>query len=174
MSMLRLFQPALVPGLLQTPEYIRAVLQRHNLSEDVLTRTISGRLERQAVLYDNTKVLRFVITESILRWRIVPPQMMAAQLDRIVSISRLSHVDVRVVPLRIQQHDIANHAFVIRDDRMVTIETVHAEIVVTDPKDVELYVDKFAGFERVALSGSEMRQLVEGIRDDFLREQETG
>lgn len=174
MSMLRLFQPALVPGLLQTPEYIRAVLQRHHLSEDVLTRTISGRLERQAVLYDNTKVLRFVITESILRWRIVPPQMMAAQLDRIVSISRLSHVDVRVVPLRIQQHDIANHAFVIRDDRMVTIETVHAEIVVTDPKDVELYIDKFAGFERVALSGSEMRQLVEGIRDDFLREQETG
>ncbi|EGX56132.1 hypothetical protein SZN_29440, partial [Streptomyces zinciresistens K42] len=31
MSVLRLFQPALVPGLLQTPEYIRAILQRHNL-----------------------------------------------------------------------------------------------------------------------------------------------
>jgi transcriptional regulator with XRE-family HTH domain len=31
MSTLRLFQPALVPGLLQTPEYIRAVLKRHNL-----------------------------------------------------------------------------------------------------------------------------------------------
>jgi hypothetical protein len=174
MSMLRLFQPVLVPGLLQTPEYIRAVLQRHNLSEDALTRTLSGRLERQAVLYDNAKALRFVITEPVLRWRIVPPQMMAAQLDRIVSISRLSHVDIRVVPLRIQQHDIANHAFVIRDDRMVTVETVHAEVVVTDPRDVGLYVDKFDGFERVALSGNEMRSLVEGIRDDFLREQETG
>jgi hypothetical protein len=174
MSMLRLFQPALVPGLLQTPEYIRAVLQRHNLSDDALTRTISGRLERQAVLYDNTKVLRFLITEPVLRWRIVPPQMMAAQLDRIVSISRLSHVDIRVVPLRIQQHDIANHAFVIRDDRMVTVETVHAEVVVTDPRDVGIYVEKFDGFERVALSGNEMLDLVEGIRDDFLREQETG
>ncbi|WP_405798775.1 helix-turn-helix domain-containing protein [Streptomyces sp. NBC_01506] len=174
MSMLRLFQPALVPGLLQTPEYIRAVLQRHNLSEDALTRTISGRLERQAVLYDNAKALRFVITEPVLRWRIVPPQMMAAQLDRIVSISRLPHVDILVVPLQIQQHDIANHAFVIRDDQMVTIETVHAEVVVTDPRDVGLYVDKFDGFEQVALSGNEMRSLVEDIRDDFLREQETG
>ncbi|GGX25387.1 helix-turn-helix domain-containing protein [Streptomyces lomondensis] len=173
MSMLRLFQPALVPGLLQTPEYIRAVLQRHNLSADSLTRTISGRLERQAVLYDNTKSLRFIITEPVLRWRIVPSQMMAAQLDRILSISRLSHVDIRIVPLGIQQHDIANHAFVIRDDRMVTVETIHAEVVVTDPRDVGIYVDKFHGFERVALSGDDMRRLVEGIRDEFLREQET-
>ncbi|GHE61619.1 transcriptional regulator [Streptomyces longispororuber] len=174
MSMLRLFQPALVPGLLQTPEYIRAVLQRHDLSHDALTRTINGRLERQAVLYDSAKTLRFIITEPVLRWRIVPPQMMAAQLDRIVSISRLSHIDIRVVPLQSQQHDIANHAFVIRDDRMVTIETVHAEMVVTDPRDVELYVAKFCGFEQVALSGNDMRGLVEGIRDDYLREQETG
>ncbi|MER5500053.1 helix-turn-helix transcriptional regulator [Streptomyces sp. NPDC002561] len=174
MSMLRLFQPALVPGLLQTPEYIRAVLQRHDLSEDTLSRTINGRLERQAVLYDTTKSLRFIITEPVLRWRIVRPQMMAAQLDRIVSVSRLSHVDIRVVPLRVQQNDIANHAFVIRDDRMATVETVHAEVMVTDPQDVALYVDKFEGFERVALTGNEAREFVEEIRNEFLREQETG
>lgn len=65
MSMLRLFQPALVPGLLQTPEYIRAILQRHNLSEAVITRTINGRLERQAVLYDNT--VRFTLRADRLR-----------------------------------------------------------------------------------------------------------
>ncbi|MGW6686755.1 helix-turn-helix domain-containing protein [Streptomyces sp. NPDC054961] len=174
MAVLRLFQPALVPGLLQTPEYIRAILQRHDLTEDALTRTISGRLERQAVLFDSTKKLRFVITEPVLRWRIVPPPMMAAQLDRIVSMSRLAHVDIRVVPLSAPQTDIANHAFVVRDDRMVTVETVHAEIVVTDPRDVEMYVRKFEGFEKAAVSGDEMRSLVEGIRDGFLREQETG
>ena len=135
---------------------------------------MNGRLDRQAVLYDNTKSMRFIITEPVLRWRIVPPQMMAAQLDRIVSISRLSHVDIRVAPLEIQQTDIANHAFVIRDDRIVTIETVHAEVVVTDPGDVELYVEKFGGFERMALSGDGMRSMLEAIRDDFLRQQETG
>ncbi|MCM1967250.1 helix-turn-helix transcriptional regulator [Streptomyces sp. G1] len=174
MATLRLFQPALVPGLLQTPEYIRAILQRHDLSEDALTRTISGRLERQAVLFDSTKKLRFVITEPVLRWRIVSPQMMAAQLDRIVSVSRLAHVDISVVPLSAPQTDIANHAFVIRDDRMVTVETVHAEIVVTDPRDVEMYVRKFEGFEQTALSGDGMRSLVESLRDGFLTEQETG
>ncbi|MFI1313462.1 helix-turn-helix domain-containing protein [Streptomyces albidoflavus] len=174
MSTLQLFQPALVPGLLQTPEYIRAVLKRHNLSEDALTRTINGRLERQAVLYDSAKSLQFIITEPVLRWRIVPPQMMAAQLDRIASLSRLPHVNIRVVPLAIQQHDIANHAFVVRDGRMVTIETVHAEVVVTDPRDVDLYTEKFNGFAAVALSDEKMHRLLKEIRDDFLRERETG
>lgn len=79
-----------------------------------------------------------------------------------------------MVPLSAPQADIANHAFVIRDDRMVTVEAVHAEIVVTDPRDVEMYVRKFEGFEKAAVSGDEMRSLVEGIRDGFLREQETG
>ncbi|MFD7291341.1 helix-turn-helix domain-containing protein [Streptomyces sp. NPDC059863] len=174
MSVLRLFQPALVPGLLQTPEYIRAVLRRHGLTEDSLLRTMSGRIDRQAVVYDNTKSLRFLITEPVLRWRIVPARMMAAQLDRITSISRLTHVDIRVVPLGIRQDDFANHAFVIRDDRMVTVETVHAEMVVTDPRDVHLYAQKFEGFERAALSGEAMRSLVDEIRDQYLREQETG
>ncbi|MGW6235846.1 helix-turn-helix domain-containing protein [Streptomyces sp. NPDC055037] len=174
MSTLRLFQPALVPGLLQTPEYIQAVLRRHGLTEDSLLRTMSGRIDRQAILYDDTKSLRFLITEPVLRWRIVPARMMAAQLDRIVSISRLTHVDIRVIPLGTRQQDFASHAFVIRDDRMVTVETVHAEMVVTDPRDIQLYARKFEGFEKTALSGEAMRSLVEGIRDEFLQEQETG
>ncbi|WP_085565452.1 helix-turn-helix domain-containing protein [Streptomyces murinus] len=173
MVLLRLFQPALVPGLLQTPEYMRAVLRCHDLSEDSINRTISGRLERQEVLYDGNKSLRFIITEPALRWRIVRPQMMAAQLDRIISVSRLPHVDIRVVPLAAEQNDIASHAFVIHDDRMAMIETVHAEVVVTDPRDIELYVKKFKSFERSALSGAEMRCVVERVRDGFLREQET-
>ncbi|MFI1384814.1 helix-turn-helix domain-containing protein [Embleya sp. NPDC020886] len=174
MSMLRLFQPALVPGLLQTPEYIRAVLGRHGLSEDALTRTISGRLERQGILHDGTKSLRFVVTESVLRWRIIPARMMAGQLDRIVSVSRLPNVDIRVVPMNATQTDIANHSFVIRDDHLVTIEAIHAELVVTDPRDIKLYVRKFEDFAASALCGEPMRSALEGIRDEFLTEREIG
>ncbi|OEJ25366.1 regulator [Streptomyces agglomeratus] len=174
MRSLRLFQPALVPGLLQTPEYIRAILSRHDLGEDVLTRTISARIERQQALYDSTKELCFVITESVLRWRIVSATRMAEQIDRLASLSRLPNIDIRVVPLAAQQQDIANHAFVIRDDRTVTVETIHAEIVVTDPQDVSLYVRKFERFAATALAGEDMRATLASIRDGFLREQETG
>ncbi|MFD4244156.1 helix-turn-helix domain-containing protein [Streptomyces sp. NPDC058525] len=174
MTLLRLFQPALIPGLLQTPEYIRAILSRHDLGEDVLTRTISARIERQQALYDPTKQLHFIITESVLRWRIVSAARMAEQIDRLVSLSRLPNIDIRVVPLSGRQQDVANHAFVIRDDRTVTVETVHAEIVVTDPRDVSLYLHKFEGFASTALSGDSMRAMLDGIRDELLREQETG
>lgn len=174
MSVLKLFQPALIPGLLQTPEYIRAILSRHNLGEGVTARTASGRLERQQALYDESKTLHFIITENVLRWRIVSPARMAEQIDRLISLSRLPNIDIKVVPFAAQQTDIANHAFVIRDDRTVTVETVHAEVVVTDPRDVGLYVQKFEGFTRVALSGDGMRGMLERVRDDFLRQQETG
>lgn len=171
-KLLRLFQPSLVPGLLQTPEYVRAVFARRGLTEEQLSRVVAARLARQQSLYDTTKTLRFVITEPVLRWRLVPPAMMAGQLDRIVSVSRLPHVDIRIVPLAAPQSDVPAHSFVIRDDRMVTVETVHAEVVVTDPRDVEVYVRKFDGFVGVALPGDEMRSLIESIRDEFLREQE--
>ncbi|MFG2887704.1 helix-turn-helix domain-containing protein [Streptomyces sp. NPDC048297] len=172
MTLLRLFQPSLVPGLLQTPEYIRAVLEPKGLTDEQLARTVSARIERQRVLYDTRKALHFVVTEPVLRWRLLPPAMMVGQLDRIVSVSRLPNVDVRVVPLDAPQRDVPGHSFVIRDDRVVTVETTHAEVVVTDPRDVSLYVEKFDRFASVSLAGDAMRDLVEGIRDAFLRERE--
>jgi hypothetical protein len=174
MTQLKLFQPALVPGLLQTPEYIHAILSRHNLSQDVLNKTSRSRLERQRILYDASKDLRFVITENVFRWRIVSPARMAEQIDRIISLSRLSNVDVGVVPFAVDQNDIANHAFVIRDDRTVTVETIHAEVVVTEPRDVAVYVEKFEGFASLGLHGSEMREMLEELRDELLTQQENG
>lgn len=174
MTLLRLFQPALVPGLLQTPEYIKAVIARHGLSEESQSRTLAARLERQKVLYDSSKQLRFIITEPVLRWRITSPVIMAGQIDRLISLSRLSNIDIRIVSLSAPQHDFPSHSFVIRDDRLVTVETVHAEVVVTDPRDIKEYVDKFEGFSSRALVGNGMRATLEAIRDEFLQEQETG
>ncbi|MFC1409388.1 helix-turn-helix domain-containing protein [Streptacidiphilus sp. N1-12] len=173
MGLMRLFQPSLIPGLLQTPEYARAVFARKDLTEEQLSRAVSGRLDRQRVLYDAGKDLRFVITEPVLRWELVPAPMMAGQLDRLISVSRLPNVDVRVVPLAGCHADVPGHSFVIRDDRSVTVETVHAELIVTDPRDIATYVSKFDGFAGEGLSGDAMRVMVESIREGFLREQET-
>lgn len=175
MDLLRVFQPALVPGLLQTPEYMRAILSRHDdLTEETVRRTMSARLDRQEVLYDEDKSLRFVITEPVLRWLIVPTPVMVGQLDRLISLTRLPNIDLRVVPLAGAQRDIPNHAFVVRDDRSVSVETVHAKVVVTDPRDVALYVAKFDGFAENAVSGEALKPFLEGIRDDLVRQRESG
>ncbi|MFG2113229.1 helix-turn-helix domain-containing protein [Streptomyces sp. NPDC048718] len=173
-TQLRLFQPALVPGLLQTPEYVRAVFARRDISEAQLERTIGARLARQNILYSEGKTFRFIITESVLRWRIVPPLVLVGQLDRLISVSRLPNVDIRVVALSTRQTDFPSHSFSIKDERTVTVEMVHAEMVMTDPRDIALYVSKFERFGENALSGDAMRSLIESIRDDLLREQETG
>ncbi|MFJ2843857.1 helix-turn-helix domain-containing protein [Streptomyces griseofuscus] len=173
-TLLRLFQPSLVPGLLQTPEYVQAVLGRKNLTADQLARAVGARLARQSILYEPGRQLHFIVTESVLHWRIVPPLVMAGQLDKLISVSRIPGVDFRVVPLSARQTDFPSHSFSIKDDRMVTVETVHAELSVTDPRDVALYVEKFESFAGVAVSGDVMRSMVEEIRDHFLREQEIG
>ncbi|MFF8955754.1 helix-turn-helix domain-containing protein [Streptomyces sp. NPDC014894] len=172
-TLLRLFQPSLVPGLLQTPDYVRAVFARKALTEVQRDRAVGARLARQSVLHAPEKTFRFVVTEPVLRWRIVPPLVMAGQLDRLISVSRLPNVDLRIVSLSAAQTEFPGHSFSIKDERMVAIETIHAETVVTDPRDVRLYVARFSAFERTALSGDRMRSLISDVRDGFLREQET-
>ena len=171
-TVLRLFQPSCVPGLCQTPEYIRGILGRKGLTEDMLSRTIGARLQRQAVLFDSTKSFRCLIMESVLRWRLISPPEMAVQLDRIITLSRLPNVWMGVVPLSAPMAEVPTSSFVIFDSRMVIVEIPHAEITTREPKDVELYRGKFDRFERTALVGDDMRNMVGDIRDRYLQERE--
>lgn len=173
-TLLRVFQPSCIPGLLQTPEYVRGVQQGSGLTDDALERMIGARLRRQEVLYDRARTFQFLITESVLRWRLIPGPMMAAQLDKLITMSRMSNIDVGVVPLSAPMPGLPTSSFVLFDSRLVIIEIPHAEITTSELRDIELYEARFRMFERVSLSGESMWSLVAGIRDEFLREQETG
>ncbi|WEV29717.1 helix-turn-helix transcriptional regulator [Streptomyces sp. 71268] len=173
-SLMRLFQPACVPGLLQTPEYARAVLGRHGYTDGVLEKMMGARLLRQEVLFEADRTFRFVITESVLRWQLVSPSKMAAQLDKLMSVSRMPNVTLSVVPLAAPMTDLPSSSFVLFDANLVIVEIPHAEVTTSEARDVELYTKKFDGFENVAIGGQEMRALVSRLRDDFLRQQETG
>lgn len=67
---LRYFIPAMITGLLATPEYVRAGLSR---TPGDSSRTVARKLERQAVLYDISKTFTFILTEQAVRWAILPP-----------------------------------------------------------------------------------------------------
>jgi hypothetical protein len=70
------FEPDIVPGLLQTPDYARAVL-RHVVAFDELPDDVEEgvrtRLRRQSVLDDTGKRFQFLVGEAALRYRICPP-----------------------------------------------------------------------------------------------------
>jgi transcriptional regulator with XRE-family HTH domain len=87
---IRHFLPALITGLLQTPEYLRAAISTpvEPAGGDV-GKAVAAKLERQAALHNPTKRFSFLLTESAVRWQLCPPAVMTLQLDRLVSVSRL-------------------------------------------------------------------------------------
>src|SRR5262249_47554746 len=141
------FQPSVVPGLLQTAAYARRVfsLFQTTLAEsDDIPAAVAGRLNRQLALYEIEQQFSFLITETALRWRPGPAELMLAQLDRIASISTLDNVSVGVIPLAVPAVTMLTHAFVIYDgrdeqDTQVSVETIHAQLIVKSPEDVALY-----------------------------------
>ncbi|KUL54785.1 hypothetical protein ADL22_02430 [Streptomyces sp. NRRL F-4489] len=172
---LRLFQGQLLPGLLQTPEYATAVFSLPPaLPEATRARTVAARLARQAALYDSGRQFHFLVCEHVLRWLICPPAVMALQLDRLVSLSRLPNVRIGIVPHKGLMPDFPMNCFSLHDDRLVITETFHAEYTTRDPKDISTYAETFDRFAEVALYGAAMRDVAEEIRDELFREQETG
>ncbi len=99
-TLLRWYEPAWVPGLLQTEAYAPATLS-HNLpyTDDIEQRVLS-RLGRQAILSGDQPVqLVAVIDVMVLRRPVVgQPGMMAEQVAHLVNMGELPHVQILVVP----------------------------------------------------------------------------
>ncbi|WP_435650921.1 helix-turn-helix domain-containing protein [Kitasatospora purpeofusca] len=167
---LRLFQGQLIPGLLQTPEYISAVFDLlPDLSEESRIRTTTARLARQQALHDPGRSFRFLICEHVLRWRICDATVMVGQLDRLVSLSGLPNVAIGLLPQNARMPDFPMTCFSLHDDRLAIVETFHSEITTRDPKDLKTYRETFDRFAAVSVYDDTMRAAVESIRDEYLR-----
>lgn len=167
-TQVRHFLPTLITGLLQTPEYMRAALSTpiEPAAGDV-ARTVALKLERQAVLHNKAKNFEFLLTESAMRWQLCEPSIMAVQLDRLVSLSRLPNICVGVMPLSVHVRDGAYHTFVTYDRRLVTIELFTGQLVLRDPKDIDHYRALFDFFSAHALWTDEARSVLKAQADTF-------
>jgi transcriptional regulator with XRE-family HTH domain len=100
-TQIRSFECQLVPGLLQTVDYARAVLGARAISStpDVLDEAIAARLSRQAILGKSPAPLCwFVLDEAVLRRRVGGQATMRAQLAHFLEVTTLPNVFVQVVP----------------------------------------------------------------------------
>jgi transcriptional regulator with XRE-family HTH domain len=99
---LRWFEPLLIPGLLQTEEYARAVLQAANpaSSDDEISRLVSARMDRQAILtQDEPPLLWVIIDEVVLTRPVGGGRVMREQVDHLIEASRLPRMVMQVVPV---------------------------------------------------------------------------
>ncbi|MER6069415.1 helix-turn-helix transcriptional regulator [Streptomyces sp. NPDC001817] len=155
---LRYFLPAMITGLLATPEYIRASLA---YSPGDISKTVARKLERQAVLYDTTKHFTFLLTEQAVRWAVVPPPAMAVQIDRLGSLSHLPNIRIGLIPTGTVISRGPMNTFTVYDDRLATVETFTGRTVFRDSRDVAEHLDVFSQYERKAHFGEAARTLLQ-------------
>ncbi len=163
---LRAFQPALVPGLLQTAEYARAVYRgvaEFDGGPHDVEAAVRERLRRQELLYEPGRRLRFLLTEAALRNRSAPVSVHRAQLDRLLVLAGVDTVELAVLPWVVELPRAMAHSFDIYDDQLVLVETVTAELGVRDSEDVALYAKLFELYWAIAAHGEQASALITAI-----------
>ncbi|WP_328582416.1 helix-turn-helix domain-containing protein [Streptomyces sp. NBC_00370] len=105
-SQIRSFQVQVVPGLLQTEDYARAVLSEGRINRDRVEELVTARLERQRILErEEPPELWMVLDENVLRRRIGSVDTMRGQLERLLTAAQTPSNVVQIVPF-----DVGGHA----------------------------------------------------------------
>jgi uncharacterized protein DUF5753 len=164
---IRTYQPAVIPGLLQTAGYARSVLEANRFGTEDIADAVRSRVDRQGVLYDDGKSFAFVITEAALRWRLCPVSVHLAQLDRIASLATLPNVSVGIVPWSVLAPLPVATMFVVFDDRLALVETMHGEQLLRERQQIDAYLDQFQRLNGLALRDDEARSVLDRIASDL-------
>jgi transcriptional regulator with XRE-family HTH domain len=108
------FEHSIVPGLLQTEDYARTVLEHNRHSPIDVQEQVRTRLERQRVLgRDDPPTAVFIMDEQALRREVGGPEVMAVQLMHMVEMSQQPNVIVQIVPVGAGYHPGLAGAFMI-------------------------------------------------------------
>ncbi|MFC8715809.1 helix-turn-helix domain-containing protein [Kitasatospora sp. NPDC057198] len=162
----RAYEPLTVPGLLQTPEYARAVFAAnavlHQSPRDT-DAAVMERMRRQEALYQPGKRFEFIVSEAALRSLICPREAMVAQVYRLAGAIGLPNVSLGIIPFATQLTLGLRHSFWIQDDQYVTVETISAEQYLDSPTDVALYLRAWEMYQAVAVFGTEAHRLLSSV-----------
>jgi transcriptional regulator with XRE-family HTH domain len=161
-KIMRVFQPSIVPGILQTAEYAAAILRRsidfHQIPDD-LDAGVAKRLERQQLLYSGNRSFRILIGEQALYTTVGNNGVMLGQLDRLLAAIGLPRVTFGIIPA-VAELPMQTTNFVIFDDRTVMVEGIAAELTITQPREVSIYARTFDILASQSRTGDAARGLI--------------
>ncbi|MFD8233910.1 helix-turn-helix domain-containing protein [Streptomyces sp. NPDC059696] len=168
---MRTLETTVVPGLLQTPEYARAVTRAavEGLSEERLDTLVEVRLARQDVLRaDPPLELSAVLDEAVLRREVGGPDVMARQLERLVEAARLPQVRLQVLPFAAGAHIGVTGPFVIlsfsstSDLDVVVLDHLTSSLYLERKEDLQAYTEAFNALQIHALSPEDSLDFIAG------------
>jgi transcriptional regulator with XRE-family HTH domain len=173
-SFLHTHQGLLVPGLLQTDGYTRAVIRaiRPDAGEADVELRVDGRVKRQKLLTESAPPEYWaVLDEAVLHRTVGGPEVMREQLKRLVELAALPNVTLQVVPFAAGAHAGMEAPFLIlgfpeqADPDVVYVENTTSGVYLEQPEDVHRYTLMFDHLRAAALKPDDTVDLVERTAD---------
>jgi transcriptional regulator with XRE-family HTH domain len=158
---MRTLETSVVPGLLQTPEYARAVTRAAvgPLADDRLDTLVKIRLARQDVLRADPPLrMSAVLDEAVLHREVGGREVMVRQLEWLVAAARLPQVRLQVLPFAAGAHIGITGPFVIfsfpstSDLDVVVLDHLTSSLYLERKEELEAYTEAFTTLQRNALS----------------------
>ncbi|MBY8884841.1 helix-turn-helix domain-containing protein [Streptomyces sp. PTM05] len=174
---LRVYESLVVPGLLQTPEYARAVIEGmwpENTTAEIEKRT-KVRLKRQDRITDPVNPMRYwaVVDEAALRRVTGDERIMSDQMQHLVKCSTMAHVTLQVLPYSVGAHPGMYGKFAIlefedaSDATVVYLEGVTSDLYLEKPNDVQDYSMMYEHLRALALGPDQSRQFIIELAEEY-------
>ncbi|MFJ8442779.1 DUF5753 domain-containing protein [Kitasatospora griseola] len=167
-SHFRAYSSRVVPGALQTKGYASALLRMVadvRQTPDDVSDAVDARLARSRLVYEGGRRLVAVVEESVLRYRVGDEEVMAGQLGHLLTVMSLPSVSLGIIPFTTPRTVWPTESFNVFDDRQAGTELLSAQVTVTAPSDVALYIQVFARFAGLAVHGAAARALITAAVD---------
>lgn len=167
-EIMRGFQPTVIPGILQTVAYARELLTipggpvLTGATPERIEALIAERIKRQGLLYIPGRQVQVVLGQAALITHFGSVETLLGQLDRLVVVSDLPSVDLRVIPSTMACPIMPLTGFWL-DGKAVYIETLQGEQTLTDPADVAMYRKAFELAREAAAAGPDAVALIQRV-----------
>ncbi|BAL86212.1 putative DNA-binding protein [Actinoplanes missouriensis 431] len=171
-SSMRAWEPIIVPGLLQTEAYMRALIKtgRSTDTPQQIDRRVALRLTRQSRLGgDRPLELSAIIDESVLRRVIGGEDVMAEQLQHLIDTARLPNVMLQILPFSAGEHPFLGGSAALLEFRETThLDVVYLEGLAGDyyeeqPDEVARYRQEFERMSAKALDHRTTIKMIESL-----------
>ncbi|APU16528.1 DNA binding protein with helix-turn-helix domain [Actinoalloteichus sp. GBA129-24] len=166
---MRWYEPVLIPGLLQTAEYAREVMRpviEFYAVPDDLDSGVEERMERQKILRRDDRRFHFIISQQALRTTVGSTETMIGQLNRLLTARSLPRVSFGIIPDNAEYRTPTNQ-FIIFDRHLIQVETISAELSISQPREIALYDKAFRQLARQAVTGVAAVSLINTALDEL-------
>ncbi|HEY3953004.1 MAG TPA: helix-turn-helix transcriptional regulator [Streptosporangiaceae bacterium] len=173
------YEPGVIPGLLQTPEYARAVHDRtlDRPSDETIDQMIEVRSGRQAILTREDPPppeFRAIVDEGVLHRVVGSPAIMGAALQYVLQACDLPNVGLRVLSYEVGAHPALDSTFVLLEFRdpltpVVYVEGLVGRVWLERPQEAERYERVFESLRMMSLSDRDSVDLIAKFASEYKR-----